>query len=93
MDNAIEACMKQPDENSRFIKVFLCTHKSMLYIGVFNTASGEVKKIGKTYISTKESPSHGFGLMRIDRIAAKYGGFVNRQNEKGVFATEIMLPL
>lgn len=34
---------------------------------------------------------HGFGLIRIDRIASKYGGFVNRQNEEGVFATEVML--
>ncbi|MCL2774553.1 MAG: GHKL domain-containing protein [Oscillospiraceae bacterium] len=93
LDNAIEACMKLPDKNNRFIRVFFGTHKSMLYIGVFNTAGDEIKKIGKTYISTKELPFHGLGLMRIDRIAAKYGGFVNRQNEKGVFATEIMLPL
>jgi hypothetical protein len=31
--------------------------------------------------------------MRIDKIAAKYGGYVNRKNEEGVFASEIMLPL
>ena len=99
LDNAIEACMKLSDENERFIRVFIGTHKSMLYVCVFNAAGGEVKKSGKTYHSTKNSEfpaariTHGFGLMRIDRIAAKYGGFVNRQNEKGVFATEIMFPL
>ena len=36
---------------------------------------------------------HGFGLVRIDRIVSKYGGFLNRQDEEGVFATEVMLPL
>ena len=30
---------------------------------------------------------------RVDRIAQKYDGYVNRQNEPGVFATEVMLPL
>ena len=31
--------------------------------------------------------------MRVDAIADKYKGFVNRQFEDGVFGTEIMLPL
>ena len=93
LDNAIEACMRLPCESDRFIRVYIGTHKSMLYVSAFNAAGGEIKKSGKSYISTKDSPSHGFGLIRIDRIVAKYGGFVNRQNEKGVFATEIMFPL
>lgn len=93
LDNAIEACMKLSAENDRFIRVHIGTHKSMLYVSVFNAVGGEVKRAGKSYLSTKGSPSHGFGLMRVDRITAKYGGFVNRQNEDGVFATEIMLPL
>ena len=29
----------------------------------------------------------------IDRLAEKYGGYVNRQSEEGAFATEVMLPL
>jgi len=31
--------------------------------------------------------------MRVDKIAGKYGGYINRQDEEGVFATEVMLPL
>jgi sensor histidine kinase regulating citrate/malate metabolism len=53
---------------------------------------GAVKKVGKTYLSTKDDHTHGFGLMRIDRLAEKYNGYVNRQNEEGAFATEVMLP-
>lgn len=36
---------------------------------------------------------HGFGLVRVDDIVAKHKGYINRQMEKGVFATEIMLPI
>lgn len=36
---------------------------------------------------------HGFGLVRIDSIVRKYNGYLNRQTEDGVFATEVMLPL
>ena len=37
--------------------------------------------------------AHGFGLFRIDRIAKKYNGYVNRQYEEGIFATELMIPM
>jgi sensor histidine kinase regulating citrate/malate metabolism len=93
LDNAIEACMKLPEGGGRFVRVDMGTHKSMLYISVSNSTDGAARMQGRRYISTKDSPSHGFGLMSIDRIAEKYGGFVNRQNESGVFSTEIMLPL
>jgi two-component system, LytTR family, sensor histidine kinase AgrC len=92
LDNAAEACLKLPRESDRFIRVYIGVLKQHLYISVTNSAGGEVIKIGKSYLSTKGG-SHGFGLLRVDKIAAKYGGYVNRQNEDGIFATEIMLPL
>ncbi|MNL84219.1 hypothetical protein D3C87_2121210 [compost metagenome] len=67
--------------------------KEQLYISVTNSVCGEIRKQGKAYLSTKNSETHGFGLMRMDRIVAKYNGYLNRQNEEGVFATEVMLPL
>lgn len=93
LDNAMEACLRQPEEETRFIRVFIGVLKDQLYISVFNSAGGEIKKSGKTYLSSKNSETHGFGLIRIDRIASKYDGYVNRQNEEGAFATEVMLPL
>lgn len=92
LDNAMEACLKQPEEE-RFIRVYIGILKQQLYISITNSVGGEVKKQGKTYLSTKDSATHGFGLMRVDRIARKYDGYVNRQNEPGVFATEVLLPL
>ncbi|WP_218619211.1 sensor histidine kinase [Paenibacillus sp. P46E] len=93
LDNAMEACLKQPIPSERYIRVYIGVLKEQLYISVSNSVSGEVIKNGKAFISTKNSATHGFGLMRIDRIADKYNGYVNRQHEEGVFATEVMLPL
>lgn len=45
------------------------------------------------YHSTKEGRTHGFGLMRIDRVVKKYKGYIDRQDEENVFVTEILLPL
>jgi sensor histidine kinase regulating citrate/malate metabolism len=93
IDNAMEACLKQESEADRFIRVYIGVLKGQLYISVSNSVAGRTNKKEGKYISSKGSPTHGFGLMRIDKIAAKYEGFVNRQDEKGVFATEILLKL
>ncbi len=93
LDNAMEACLRQSEREDRFIRVYIGILKQQLYLCVTNSAGGAVKKMGGMYLSTKESGAHGFGLMRIDHLAKKYGGYVNRQNEEGVFATEVMLPL
>jgi len=93
LDNAIEACGKLSDAKNRFIRVYIGVHKEMLYISVSNSTGVEVKKSGLVYLTTKATGSHGFGLVRIDKIVEKYNGFVDRDHEEGVFATEVMLPL
>lgn len=91
MDNAMEACTKVP-EKDRFIHIYIDVMKQQLYISVTNSMLGMAKKKGNRFVSEKEG-NHGFGLLRIDDIVAKHGGYLNRQSENGVFATEIMLPL
>lgn len=92
LDNAMEACAQITNKDERFIRIYIDIVKKQLYISVTNSMDGRAKKKGFQYLSTKAG-LHGFGLIRIDRIASKYGGFINRQNEEGVFATEVMLPL
>lgn len=92
LDNAIEACCRMEQPEQRFIRVYIGRQKGQLYISVTNSTGGVLRREGKTYLSSKDS-GHGFGLWRIDRICEKYGGFVNRQDETDVFATEILLPL
>lgn len=90
LDNAVEACSGLPEEE-RFIRIYIGRLKGQLYISVQNSA-GKLRREKGVFLSTKEG-EHGYGLFRIDRVAKKYGGFVNRQNEEGIFATEITLPL
>ncbi len=92
LDNAMEACAQVVNKDERFIRIYIDIVKKQLYISVTNSMEGRARKKGLQYLSTKAG-LHGFGLIRIDRIASKYGGFINRQNEEGVFATEVMLPL
>ncbi len=92
LDNAVEACAPLP-EKERFIRVYIGQFQEQFYLSVQNSA-GKVKKSGKTYLSTKAGgENHGYGIFRIDHIVQKYGGYINRQHEPGVFATEIMILL
>lgn len=93
MDNAIEACLQIPDKDKRFIRVYIDIMKGQLYLYVMNASYGKLTRIGKRYHSTKTEEYHGFGLLRMDKTVDKYNGYLNRQNEEGVFATEILLPL
>ena len=91
LDNAMEGCEKTEDERP-FIRVYMEALKEQLYIYVSNSAAHQIHREGEKYLSTKRG-NHGFGLMRIDRVVKKYNGFLNRQDDDGVFVTEIMLPL
>lgn len=89
LDNAIEAVLPLPPEE-RFIRIYIGMMKAQLYISVTNSTASEPRKIGGKYLSTK-GEGRGVGLMRVDSIARRNGGTVNRQNESGVFATEVLL--
>ena len=92
LDNAMEACMQIPREQDRFIRIYIDIIKKQLYIAVTNSTAGRVQKNGMHFLSDKPG-NHGFGLLRIDSIVAKHHGYLNRQTENGVFATEVTLPL
>ena len=77
LDNAVESCEKLTTEKP-FIRLYIGVLKKQLYISVSNATN---------------RGNHGHGLKRINLVVEKYGGYINRQNEPGVFVTEIMLPL
>ena len=92
LDNTMEACLRIDDISERFARIYIDILKGQLYISVTNSMVGKANPLGNTFISLKEG-YHGFGLGSVDKIVKKYGGYINRQTEEGVFATEIMLPL
>ena len=91
IDNAVEACEKVEPER-QFIRLYIGILQKQLYLSVSNATCETVRKFDEQYISSKRG-NHGHGLKRINKIVDKYGGFINRKNEPGVFVTEIMLPL
>ncbi|MGN0352094.1 MAG: sensor histidine kinase [Roseburia sp.] len=93
IDNAVESCEKMTEEDGKqFIRLYIGVLKQQLYISITNSTNEVVRKLDSEYISKKRG-NHGHGLKRINLVVEKYQGYINRQNEPGVFVTEIMLPL
>ncbi|MCI5774328.1 MAG: GHKL domain-containing protein [Erysipelotrichaceae bacterium] len=90
LDNAIEACDKVKDH--KYLRLYMGLYKKQLYISMTNATDEIVRKLDEEYISHKRG-NHGHGLKRINKVVEKYNGYINRQNEPGVFVTEIMLPM
>lgn len=91
-DNAIEASLALPEEK-RLIRVYMDMKETQLYISFTNfTAGKKLLKSNGLFSSTKRSGSHGFGLISIDEVVNKYGGYLSRNSEDGAFTTEILLP-
>lgn len=93
MDNAMDACMKIQDEGERFLRVYIDVIKGQLYIYVMNATGERPRRKGGFYTTTKTARDHGYGLVRMDNVVKKYQGYLDRQDEEGVFATEVLLPL
>ena len=90
-DNAIEASLSLP-EKQRLIRVYMDMKNTQLYISFTNFTSGKkLKKQGGRFSTTK-GDGHGFGLVRIDNIIDRLGGYISRNSEDGAFTTEILIP-
>lgn len=90
-DNAIEASTKLP-EGGRMIRVYMDMKNTQLYISFTNfTATGKLEKVGRLF-RTSKGKGHGFGLIRIDAIVERLGGYLSRNSEEGAFTTEILIP-
>ena len=90
-DNAIEASLSLPEEQ-RLIRVYMDMKNTQLYISFTNFTSGKkLKKQGGRFSTTK-GDGHGFGLVRIDNIIDRLGGYISRNSEDGAFTTEILIP-
>lgn len=90
-DNAIEASLSLP-ERERQIRVYMDMKGTQLYISFTNFTSGrKLNKVGNIF-KTSKGDGHGFGLVRIDNIIERLGGYLSRNSEDGAFTTEILIP-
>lgn len=91
LDNAIESCSKLQKKQC-FIRIYITLLKKQLYISIQNSAKDDLNFEEKNYISTKRG-DHGLGMKRVKAVVDKYNGFLNLQNEPGIFASEVTIPM
>ena len=91
LDNAIEAC-EMLEEKERFIRIYIEIVKQQLYMSFTNAAMEDLNFNQKSYISEKRG-NHGHGMKRVKLTVERYDGYLNLQNEPGVFVSEVMLPI
>ncbi len=91
LDNAIESCVKI-EENKRFIRIYIAVMRKQLYMSIQNSAKEELDFNERNYISTKRG-EHGLGMKRVKILVDKYNGYLNLQNEPGIFASELTIPI
>lgn len=89
LDNALEAIEKTEE---RVLTVRIKYAKRMLYISVYNSYNGNVKKEGNKLLTTKaKKEEHGIGMTSIQRIVDKYQGEMTIQTAEDMFKTDIIM--
>lgn len=89
MDNALEAIEKTEE---RVLTVRIKYIKRILYISVYNSYDGNVKKDGDRLQTTKvKKEEHGIGMTSIQSIVDKYQGEMTVQTVEDMFKTDIIM--
>ena len=94
LDNAIEACEKFDDTETKTISVVSNCNSGFLFLSITNPIHEKVK-IHNNYISTtKENKTlHGFGLYSLQSVVKKYDGNVELNATDTTFTINIDLSL
>ncbi len=90
LDNAMESCIKLPEEK-RFIRIYISMVKKQFYLSVQNASQEIIGFEQKHYITTKRG-NHGLGMKRVAAVVGRWNGYLNLNQEPGVFGTEITIP-
>lgn len=88
-ENALEAIEKAEQKK---LDLFISYKKGVLYVSLYNTYNGSVRKKGEEYATTKpDRTRHGLGMRSIRYIVEKYHGEMKVQNFKEWFQVDIMI--
>lgn len=90
-DNAIEANLSLP-QDKRMIRVYMDMKNTQLYMSFTNMTASKKQRKENGIFRTSKGEGHGFGLVRIDNIVERYGGYITRNSEDGAYTTEVLLP-
>lgn len=92
LENAVEACILQPESN-RHIIVRGQLKNNSLFITIDNTFNGKIlQDNNEVYISTKHSGT-GLGIESARQIAIRYNGVFEVTQKNGMFCVSVLLKL
>lgn len=91
-DNAIEACMKQPDGADRKIGLTIRRIHQFVIIKIENSSDVEpTMKSGSLVTSKKDGKHHGWGMKSVKSAVEKYNGTVEHEYKDGTFSVSVMM--
>ena len=94
LDNAAEACERYYDETfEHFVRLSIRHHGDMFFIECVNPCpSRPLKKKNNRYVSTKDTPGHGLGLVMVEHITDSINGVCSFTQEGPYFKAYVALP-
>jgi len=92
LDNAVEACMKQPEGEPREIQVTIRRLHQFIIIKIANSSivSPDIRN-GKLHTSKKDRNLHGWGMRSVLSAVEKYQGTVQYEYREKIFTVSAML--
>lgn len=93
LQNATEACSHQAPGEKRYISLLARVVGENLTLEIKNSYDGVVEEQDGRFLSRKEEPGHGLGLVSIRHVAEKYRGYCMVRWTEREFTLSIVLPL
>lgn len=89
LDNSLEALRKA---EKKYLSIELKFSKGALYISIYNSYNGKLRKKSQRFLSSKEDADHhGIGLANVERIVKKYDGIMKIKHEGEIFGVDIII--
>lgn len=91
LENAYEACLRQPEGEKRFIRLRMgMIGEHMAAFSIENSCAGHVSESGGGYISSKDGEK-GIGVVSVKSIVKKYNGKVMFKPGNDSFNVTVMM--
>lgn len=89
LENALDALKKT---STRKLEVYITYNKGILYVNIYNSFNGHVRKHHDSFLTTKPNANmHGYGLQNIQSIVKKYQGESSIRYSDDMFYVNIIL--
>lgn len=92
LENAINACLKEPESNKRFINLKSRYNKNQIIIDISNSCS-TIVKFNKNNIPITDVKGRGIGIMSILAFAKKYDSIAEFSQIDNVFRFKLLINL